>query len=767
MIKKHNEYLQKAITFLSRYPREYYVFSFFGFILFLVIVELFSFTILNHAYYKDLANRQQTSQVKSPISRWTIYSSNDKWNVLAVSVDLNDLAIDPMAVWNKEKLASFLTDVIYNEICYLKSSSECRTSLNKYLWVLETQDFRMNESYLKDIILKRTQDKINRNKVTSVLLKSDLTTEEAFDLDKLNISGVYVNWTNLYVNPEEVVDDSFVAWKISAVISEKQEDIKHLIRKRNLRYVVILNKLSIWTSEYIKQKLTEETQALVKWFVEEESSVWNFIILTANPQRFYPESNMASTILWYVDNNWDWNYWIEWYYNNILKWKESKTVSKKDITWKSIDPISLEEQESLAWANITLTIDRNVQKAVEDIIDVDLLEYQANSISAVVMDPKTWAIIAMATNPRYNPNNPWDAFELEKVTPDKFPNPYVNLVWTAVMAIDNRNWSEYYYDWKKMLLRPADREELSDRTVEKYVFVNRKWWWVYKNDVIQDLYEPWSIFKPIVFAAAIDSWEMNRYDMYKDDWYVQIDQFKIKNVSSQCMWYKTFQNAMNYSCNVWMIRIAQKIWASLFYKYIDSFWIGKKTWITLEWEVFWRLDPYEKWSKAQLFTSSFWQWITATMLQMASVYSVLANGWVYYTPQIVKSIEFADGKVVNYESQATHRVVKESTSKIMTDVLVDSVNHWVAKNGWVKWYSIAWKTWTAQIAYKWKYETWQASTMWFYAWYGPAEDPRFVMIVKVERPRSSIYWWETVARTFSRIAEYLLNYYKIPPKNVK
>lgn len=766
-MRNTNDYIRKISFYLSKYPREYYVFGFFAFALFLVIIELFWFTIMNHSYYENLATRQQTSQIKAPVTRWWIYSSNEKWNVLAVSVDLNDLAIDPLAPWNKTKLADFLKDVVYMEICYLKSPNECRTSLNKFLWVLEIPWFRMNEWFLKQKIQERLQEKINRSKVTSVLLKDDLTTEQAFDLDKLNISWVYVNWTNLYVNPEEVLDSSFVSSKISNVIEVDANSVKNSIRKRDLRYVVILNKLSIWTSEYIKQKISEENQAVSKSFVDKEDVFWNFIILTPNPHRFYPENDMASTVMWYVNSAWEWNYWIEWYYNNILKWKESKTYSKKDIAWRPIEPLSIENEKNIAWANITLTLDRNVQKAIEDIIDVDIVEYQANNISVVVMDPKTWQVVAMASHPRYNPNSPWDAFELEKVTPEKFPNPYINLIWARVLAVDNRNWSEYYYDSKKLFLREVEREELTDRSLEKYVFVNKKWWAVYKNDIVQDLYEPWSIFKPIVFAAAIDSWEINRFDMYKDDWYVQIDKFKIKNVSSQCLWYKTFQNAMNYSCNVWMIRIAQKIWSSLFHKYLDSFWIWKKTWITLEWEVFWRLDPFEKWSRAQLFTTSFWQWITTTMIQMASVYSVLANWWIYYKPQIVKSIEFADWKIINYEPEADHRVIKETTSKIMTDVLVDWVDRWVAKNGWVKWYSIAWKTWTAQIAYKGKYESWQASTMWFYAWYWPAENPKFVIIVKIERPRSSIYGWETVARTFSRISEYLLNYYKIPPKNVK
>lgn len=766
-MNKQNVFLLKMIHLFQKYPREYYVFGFFWFFMLLIILEMFSFTVVNHWYYKDLAVKQQTSTTKTPVSRGSIFSDNEKWKVLASSVDLNDLAIDPSLEWNKTKLANFLSDIVYNEICYLKSANECRKALNKFLWVLETTDFRMNEVYLKDKILSRVNERISRTKVTSVLLKDNLSVEQAFELEKLNISGLYVNGTNLFVNPEEVVDQDFVANRISLITSDEESTVKYLIRKRTLRYLLIQTKLSISTSEYVKTKLEEERQAFARGFLKREDMMSQFIIMSSNQHRYYPEDDMASTILWFVDNSWEWRYGIEWYYNHILKWKTSQSYAKKDIMWRLIEPLSLEDQTGLAWANITLTIDRNVQKAVEDIIDVDIFDYQANNISVVIMDPKTGNVIAMASHPRFNPNSPGEAFELIKVTPEKYPNPLINLLGARVLAVDNINGDEYIYDGKKLFLREISRDEFTDPTLEKYVFANRQGGWVYKNDIIQDLYEVWSIFKPIVFAAWIDSWEIKRYDMYRDEWFVKIDNFKISNVATQCLWYNTFQNAMNYSCNVWMIRIAQKIWTSIFYKYIESFGIGKKTWITLEGEVFWRLEPYERWSRAQLFTTSFWLWINATMIQMAAAYSALANGWIYYKPQIVKSIDFTDGRSIVNKPEATHRVLKEETSKIMTEVLVDSVNHWVAKHGGVKWYSIAWKTWTAQIAYKWWYETWQASTRWFFAWYAPAEDPKFVMIIKLERPRTSLYGWETVARTFSRISQYLFNYYAIPPKEAK
>jgi len=751
----------KITHFFWKYPREYYIFiAFFAFAL-VIIYKLFYFTVLNHDYYQTLADNQQTSKTKNEIPRWNIFSSNE--NIIATTVSLDDLAIDPALEWNKDKLSNFLQDIVFEEICYLQTKEKCKNNLEKFVWVLSLDDFKYEDNYVKTKILEKIKSKINQTKLTQTLVKQDLTKEQIFEIEKLNLAWLYINWTNLYVNPEEIIDRDFFAWKIYNIINFDKNELSHLIRKRELRYAPILNKISITASEKIKSKIKEEKDSLSKWFIKKEDLIWNLIILYPSWHRYYPEKDMASNIMWYVDWEWKWRYWIEWYYDNILKGQVGNKFSKKDILWRPIDPIWEYESISTPWADITLTIDRNIQKAVEEIIDEDLASYRANSISVVIMNPKTWEILAMASNPRYDPNDIWSVFELEKVNYNKFPNPYTDLLWSRVFAIDNIKWQEFLYNGKKIFLRELQREEYTDNKLEKFVFKNKKWPWVYKNDIIQDLYEPWSIFKPIVMARAIDSWEMNRYDMYKDDWYIKIDNFKIKNVSSQCLWYNTFQNAMNFSCNVWMIRIVQKIWPSIFSKYIESFWIWRKTWIDLEWEVFWRMSPYERWSKAQLFTTSFGQWITATVLQMASVYSTIANWWFYYKPQIVKSIKFEWWKEIINSPIATHRVIKESTSKTMIKVLVEWVDKWVAKNGWVKWYSIAWKTWTAQIAYKWRYESWEASTMWFYAWFGPAEDPKFAMVVKIERPRSSIYGWETVAKTYSKIASYLLKYYTIPP----
>jgi len=114
---------------------------------------------------------------------------------------------------------------------------------------------------------------------------------------------VYINGTNIFVNPEEIVDDNFVANRISLIIGEEEDTIKHLIRKRTLRYLLIQTKLSISTSEYIKTKLSEEKQAFAGGFLKKEDLMSPFIILSSSQHRYYPENDMASTILGFVDNS--------------------------------------------------------------------------------------------------------------------------------------------------------------------------------------------------------------------------------------------------------------------------------------------------------------------------------------------------------------------------------------------------------------------------------------------------------------------------------
>jgi len=757
--------LKKIRKFFKKLSREQIIFTFFILWGLIIMFKVFSYTILNYEFYKKLADKQQIWKVDIPVTRWNIYSKSN--TTFATSVNLNDLAIDPTMKWDKAKLIIYLKNLVYEELCKNKSDKFCYEWILKFTKKLEIPDFKYDEKYIKNLIIERLKEKINNLKVTSVLLEQNLSEQTIQKLKNLWLKWVYANNWKLYVNPEEINLPELVSKKLAQYINIPQPRIKYLIRKRVKRYIPIINKLSIDWYEKLKSYLNTEKEAIKRWILDEEKSIVNYIILTPYPQRYYPERTLASQIIGFVDNSWIWHYWLEWFFNKILKWNDWYIIAKKDIKWRTIDPISLNMWDIYwEWAKIYTTVDRNVQKKVEKILERWVKRFRANKWTIVILNPKTWEVIAMANYPSFDLNNPWNVYELEKVNYWKYPNPIEDLKWVPIFVIDNKQWNEYFYDWKKIKLREATIDEIWNPAIVKYKYKNNFWPNVYQNDAITALYEPGSIMKPFTVSIWLDSWEITKYSKYEDKWKVTIDDFTISNVSRKCIWYHTFWHALNYSCNVWMLKIAKRYWKAIAYEYLNKFWFGRPTWISLQWEIYKDIDNYEKWSRARLFTSSYWLWINATAIQMAVWYSALVNGWLYIKPHIVDKIVFWDWRVLKYKTEIDHRVIKESTSKEIVKMLVDSINNWVAKLWNVEGYTLWGKTGTAQIASKWWYEKWAWATYASFAWFWPAEDPKFVIIVKLVRPRTSQYWGLTSSHIFKDVATYLLKYYWIPKKKV-
>jgi len=764
-MKKKNKF-ESLVKKISKLDKKNSIFVFFLVCTLIIVWKLFSYTVLNYSFYSSLADNQQIWEVIVPVTRWTIYSENNNSTIIWTSLNLYDIAIDPQSKWDKLKLTTYLADLVYKEICYNKNSEICYNNVLKLLRLVEIEDFNTEKEYVYNLIFNRLKDKIYQEKVISVFVDKELSKEK---IDKIKMSwilGLYIINDYLYINPEEILNSESTINFLVEILLYDEDEVKSLIRKRDLRYVPIINKLSISVWEEVKKYLEEENIAIKKWILEEKNSIWNFIILTPMPHRFYPENWVASQIVWFVDNAWVGHYWIEWYFDDILKWNNWKIVSRKDIKWRIIDPIWLKSEDLIAeWVKINTTIDRNIQNKVEQILEDWVKKYRANKWTIVVMEPKTWRVLSMANYPTYDLNNYSDVYEIEKVKYSKYPDPKIDLLWYPVFVEDSLEWEKFYYDSKDIFLREATREELWDIALVKYKYKNDFWPQIYKNDAISFLYEPWSIMKAITVAIWLDTWEINRYSMYQDDWKIDVWDFTIENVSDKCLGYHSFAHALNYSCNVWMIRIVQRVWKVLLHQYFNDFWFSELTKITLSWEVTATIKPRERWSKAQLLTSSYWLWISITPLQMANAYSILANWWLYIRPRIIDSIEYPNWRKVDFKSETYRRVIKDSTSSTITSMLNSSINDWVAQNWNVEWYSLAWKTWTSQIPYRWKYEEWVWSTIGSFAWYWPVEDPKFVVIVKLDRPRVSEYGWATSAFLFKETSEYLLNYFWIPKKS--
>ncbi len=766
MQKKIDQCINYLIIQLSHIDRIRMVFFMFAFFALIIIWTTFKYTVLEHTYYKNLADKQQIMTVKNPVSRGTVYSRNTPAWVFATSTDLSDLAIDPQEVGSKDKLKSFLTDVVFEEICSRKWDDRCTENLFNYLRQLQDEDFVPNDINIKKKIHDDIHRKISKEFIDSVIIKENLSTKEVSDLKDITewsgSSFAIIN-NSLYVDPTTIGNKESIITYLMTTLGLWKEELDFKLSKRTVRYIKILRKMWLSTRDMIDARIKAEKVNISQGRMLESESISHFFILEANPTRFYPEKNMGGQIVGFVDNENEGKYGVEGYFNEELKWKEWARIAKKDISGRTIGSFDLGERKMVNGTDIKLTIDRNIQKEVTKILSEGVKEFRANKWSVVIMDPKTGAIVSMVTYPDFDPNNFGDVYELERVSYSKYPNPGFDLLWIPLFVEDSETGAPILVGKKKIALRTATESEIGNRAIPKYKYKNNFGPGVYEADPIGSLYEPWSVFKAITVAIGIDTWDIKPSDTYTDRGYVEIDQYKIKNISNECLGRNTYSHALDWSCNVGMIDIVQKIGKSLFHKYINDFGFWQKTNITLDGEVFGKIDPYEKWARVKLFTMSFWQGITATVLQMATAYSALANGWIYMQPYIVDSLTLADGTVVKNTPTPLRRVIKEDTSKKIIAMLTEGAKIGFAKKWWVEGYDVAGKTGTSQIASKGKYEVGEAGhTITSYGGFAPASNPKFVMIVKIERPRSAQYSETTSSAVFSKIAKYLFNYYGIP-----
>lgn len=282
----------------------------------------------------------------------------------------------------------------------------------------------------------------------------------------------------------------------------------------------------------------------------------------------------------------------------------------------------------------------------------------------------------------------------------------------------------------------------------------------FKNPVISDLYEPGSTFKVLVMSAAMDLGKV------KPDTKcticggpVPIGQYDIQTWDNKYFANETMTQVIQHSDNTGMVFAGRKLGKDNLLSYLAKFGIGQATDIDLQGEVPGPLRDI--WREIDLATATFGQGISVTPIQLVTAVNAIANKGNLMQPQLVTQIITEDGKKIQIDPILKRRVIKESTSKVMTWMMVNAV-----ENGEAKWtklphYSIAGKTGTAQIPVAGHYDPNQ--TVASFVGFFPADDPKITMLVVIHRPKTSIYGAETAAPIFFATARDIINYLGIPP----
>lgn len=285
---------------------------------------------------------------------------------------------------------------------------------------------------------------------------------------------------------------------------------------------------------------------------------------------------------------------------------------------------------------------------------------------------------------------------------------------------------------------------------------------LFKNPAVSEFYEPGSTFKVITMAAALDTKAVKPETLCEIcDGPVRISGYTIETWDDKYHPNSSMKEVIQFSDNIGMVFAVSKLGKEDLLKYLSLFGIGEKSGIDLEEEASPVLRAEKEWKEIDLATSAFGQGIAVTGIQMVRAVAAIANKGIINTPRVVDKV--IGEKTIEVDYKKGRRVISEETAQQMTEMLVNAVDKGEAK--WAKpiGYKIAGKTGTSQIPVAGHYD--KEKTIASFIGFAPADDPRFIMLVKLREPKSSPWGSETAAPLWFSIAKDLLLYYGIQPND--
>ncbi len=427
------------------------------------------------------------------------------------------------------------------------------------------------------------------------------------------------------------------------------------------------------------------------------------------PKREYPASALAGHVLGFVNQEGKGYFGIEGFYDN---WLGGKAIT---VERGYIPPEARIQPDTPAGVNLVLTLDLDIQQMTDDILRKAIEDSGSEAGQIIVMDPRNGEILAMAILPSLDPNN--------------------------------------YEPWLEEL--GVDAEDLETEEDELVI-----------NPAVGGQYEPGSTFKILTMAAAIDAGVIEPEDQFIDRGLIEVGGVKIRNWNGGAWGPQTMVGCIQHSLNVCLAYVAsEKLGIAPFYEYLTAFGMGRVTGIDLSGEVSgqMRTPRNPEWTEADLGTNSFGQGISVTPVQLMAAVGAVANEGVMVQPHIVRAVVGPEGA---YWPKPTTlgRPISAESAKTITEMLVQSIEG-ETRYAHVNGYEIAGKTGTAQIPTENGYDDrWTIAS--FIGW-GPVADPRFLVLVRLDKPESSPWGSVVAAPVFRDVVERLVAMLEIPPDSVR
>lgn len=510
------------------------------------------------------------------------------------------------------------------------------------------------------------------NKLASSLWSRNLpiTADRGLILDRNGkVLASNITTTSLYLVPNQIKNKEEVAQSLAQILDVSYEEMyKHVSKKTSI------------------ERVHPEGRQL-SFEVADEINKLNYdgVYLLKESKRYYPYGNLLSHVLGYVGIDNQGLSGLELEYDDVLTGSVGAIKYYSDALGNKLE-MAEEYVEPINGNNVTLTIDLDLQIAVERELDNAQAKYNPEHILAVAMDPNTGEVLAMASRPNYDPN-------------------------------------EYQTYTQEVLAR---------------------------NLPIWMMYEPGSTMKITTLAAAINEGGVNLFeDTYYDSGSVNVDGATIHCWKAGGHGAQTFLNVVENSCNPGFVELGFRLGKEKLFEYIKNLGFGEKTGIDLNGEAKGILFDLDKVGNVELATTAFGQGVSVTPIQQITSVSAIVNGGTLYKPYIVKSTENSKGDILTSVSPTEVRtVITKETSEMVRYALESVVANGSGRNAYIENYRIGGKTGTAQKVNNGTYMV--GNYILSFIGFMPADKPEIVVYVAIDNPKGVVQYGGTVAAPIAK-----------------
>ncbi len=460
----------------------------------------------------------------------------------------------------------------------------------------------------------------------------------------------------------------------------------------------------------VKTGIEEEDAEPLREYLAEHKTA-SYLYLIPDTKRYYPYSSLAAQALGFVNANGG-AYGIEAVYNDVLEGTPGRVMTNKTAGGTERFNTYAEYVDAVDGCDLTLTIDATIQSYLEKTLDEGIKKYDIqDGAFAIAMDPNTGAILGIASSPDFDPNS------------------YSTVINEDLLAQMEQSKEEIYEQLKAANTENLTDSELMAKAESQAVSNARNTQW--RSRAIDSRYEPGSVFKAVVLAAALEEGLVKESDHFFCSGEAKVADRTIKCSNTRGHKDQDLAKAVGNSCNPAFMEIGQRLGRDKFYEYYEAFGLMENTGIDLPGEASLKgaIWAKENMGPVELATASFGQRFEITPLQMICAFSAVINGGNLVKPYVVQSISTGDGAVIqNTQTEVVRQVISAETSQRAADILEKVVSEGTGGNAYVAGYRIGGKTGSSEV------RTEGDHTLVSFMGYAPADDPQVIVLLGYDRP---------------------------------